>query len=53
MINFVTKLNNMMLDGMPYLEMMEACSGIDLESCFDPLFEPPSRHIIVPWNAGL
>ena len=41
MINFVTKLNNMMLDGMPYLEMMEACSGIDLESCFDPIFEPP------------
>ena len=41
MINIVTKLNNMMLDGTPHLEMVEACSGIDLESCFDPNFEPP------------
>ena len=41
MINIVTKLNNMMLDGTPHLEMVEACSGIDLESCFDPIFEPP------------
>ena len=41
MKNIVTKLNNMMLDGTPHLEMVEACSGIDLESCFDPIFEPP------------
>ena len=41
MIKIVTKLNNMMLDGTPYLEMVEACSRNDLESCFDPIFEPP------------
>ena len=25
----------------PHWEMVEACSGIDIESCFDLVFEPP------------
>jgi len=41
MTNLTTKLNKLMLDGAPAQELIHACVGIDIESCFDPIFEPP------------
>lgn len=41
MTNLITKLNKLMLSGAPTEELIHACVGIDIESCFDPIFEPP------------
>ena len=41
MIDIVTKINNMMFEGAPLWDVIDACSVIDIESCFDPIFEPP------------
>ena len=43
MTNLTTKLNKLMLDGAPAQELIHACVGIDIESCFDPSFEPPEE----------
>ena len=41
MTNLITKLNKLMLSGAPTEELIHACVGIDIESCFDSIFEPP------------
>ena len=30
-----------MLEGAPLWDVIDACSVIDIEACFDPIFEPP------------
>ena len=41
MTDIVTKLNNMMLADVPEWELVDTCSEIDIESCFDTVFDPP------------
>ena len=41
MVDIVTRINNMMFEGAPLWDVIDACSVIDIESCFDPIFEPP------------
>ena len=41
MIDIVTEVNNMVLEGAPLWDGIDAGSDIDIESCFDPIFEPP------------
>ena len=41
MTNMVTEINNMMFEGAPLWNVIDACSVIDIESCFDPIFETP------------
>ena len=41
MTNLTTKLNKLMLDDSPSEKLINACAEIDIESCFDPIFEPP------------
>ena len=41
MTNMVTEINNMMFEGAPLWNVIDACSVIDIESCFDPVFEVP------------
>ena len=41
MTDLTTRLSKLMLDGAPAQELIHACVGIDIESCFDPIFEPP------------
>lgn len=41
MIDIVTKVNKMVLEGAPLRDVIDACSVIDIEACFDPIFEPP------------
>ena len=41
MIDIVTKINNMMFEGAPLWDVIDACSVIDIGSCFNPIFEPP------------
>ena len=41
MTNMVTEINNMMFEGAPLWNVIDACSVIDIESCFDPIFEAP------------
>lgn len=41
MANLITKLNKLILDASPMEELIDACAGIDIESCFEPIFEPP------------
>ena len=45
MIDIVTKVNNMMLEGAPLWDVIYACSVINIESCFDPIFEPPLNFL--------
>ena len=40
MIDIVSKVNNVMLEGAPLWDVIDACSVIDIEACFDPIFEP-------------
>ena len=49
MTNLTTKLNKLMLDGAPAQELIHACVGIDIESCFDPIL---SRRSTFWKNAG-
>ena len=35
MIDIVTKINNMMFEGAPLWDVIDACSVIDIGSCFD------------------
>ena len=37
----VTELNRMILMDVSQRDLIEACRYIDIESCFDPVFEPP------------
>ena len=39
------QLNSMMHDNTPLDKMIEACAWINIESCFDPIFEPPIDFI--------
>ena len=48
MIDIVTKINNMMFEGAPLWDVIDACSVIDIESCFDPIL---SRRWIFWKNA--
>ena len=41
MTNLTTKLNKLVLDDSPSEKLINACAEIDIESCFDPIFEPP------------
>lgn len=41
MTTLTTKLNKLMLDDSPSEKLINACAEIDIESCFDPIFEPP------------
>ncbi len=41
MTNLTTKLNKLVLDNAPSKKLINACAEIDIESCFDPIFEPP------------
>lgn len=41
MTNLTTKLNKLVLDDSPSKKLINACAEIDIESCFDPIFEPP------------
>lgn len=41
MTNLTTKLNKLMLDDSPSEKLINACAEIDIESCFDPISEPP------------
>ena len=41
MIDIITKINNLMFEGAPLWDVIDACTVIDIESCFDPIFEPP------------
>ena len=41
MIDIVSKVNNVMLEGATLWYVIDACSVIDIEACFDPIFEPP------------
>ena len=41
MTNLTTKLNKLVLDNAPSEKLINACAEIDIESCFDPIFEPP------------
>lgn len=41
MIDIVTKVNNMILKDAPLWDVIDACSVIDIEACFEPIFEPP------------
>ena len=45
MTNLITKLNKLMLSGAPTEELIHACAGIDIESCFDPIFDPPANQL--------
>ena len=49
MANLITKLNKLMLDGSPMEELIDACAGIDIESCFEPIL---NRRLIFWKNAG-
>lgn len=40
----IIKLNRMMLDGAPLKDVIEACSWIDISSCFDPVFQMPPEQ---------
>lgn len=39
MIDIVTTVNKMVLEGAPLRDVIDACSVIDIEACFDPIFE--------------
>ena len=52
MTNLITKLNKLMLSGAPTEELIHACVGIDIESCFDPIFEPPLDFLKNAGNGG-
>ena len=41
MTNLTTKLNKLVLDDSPSEKLINACAEIDVESCFDLIFEPP------------
>ena len=41
MTNLTTKLNKLVLDDSPSEKLINACAEIDIESCFDLIFEPP------------
>ena len=41
MTNLTTKLNKLVIDDSPSEKLINACAEIDIESCFDPIFEPP------------
>ena len=41
MTNLTTKLNKLVLDDSPSEKLINACAEIDIESCFDPISEPP------------
>ena len=41
MTNLTTKLNKLVLDDSLSEKLINACAEIDIESCFDPIFEPP------------
>lgn len=45
MVDIVTKLNTMMLNGASIEEMIEACAWIDIGDCFEPVIEPPIDFI--------
>ena len=40
MTNLTTKLNKLVLDDSPSEKLINACAEIDIESCFEPIFEP-------------
>ena len=42
MTNLTTKTQiKLVLDDSPSEKLINACAEIDIESCFDPIFEPP------------
>ena len=56
MTNLTTKLNKLMLDDSPSKKLINACAEIDIESCFDPIFEPPIDFLEEcrkRWGSGL
>ena len=49
MTNLTTKLNKLVLDDSPSEKLINACAEIDIESCFDPVFEPPAE-LLEEWS---
>lgn len=41
MTKTIEELNNMIYLNAPLQAIIAACDGIDIEDCFDPVFEPP------------
>ena len=52
MTNLTTKLNKLVLDDSPSEKLINACAEIDIESCFDPIFEPP-LETLEEWHLSL
>ncbi len=40
-----TKINGAVMRDVPLDTLIDLCRGIDLESCFDPVFEPPKSFL--------
>ena len=50
MTNLTTKLNKLVLDDSPSEKLINACAEIDIESCFDLIFEPPIDFLAVSYT---
>ena len=39
------KINDLVMNNVPLDTLIDLCRGIDLENCFDPVFEPPKSFL--------